>query len=220
MNSKVLLLIISLFLLCSLLFSLVSCKTDGLDQNSGNNSNNPGSFEDCVEGNHTDVDDDYFCDICASDLAVIIDFYVLNDLHGKFCDTDTQSGVDEIGTYFKKMSELDDNMVILSSGDMWQGTAESNLTDGLLITEWMNELDFTAMTLGNHEFDWGEEAIRKNAEVAEFPFLAINIYSNETGELVDYCTPAIMIEREGIAPFLPIWFREFTSRLAESLLTL
>ena len=198
MNSKLLLLIISLFLFFSLLFSLSSCKINGGEQNISGNTDNVGSFEDCVEGNHTDVDNDYFCDICASDLAVIIDFYVLNDLHGKFCDTDTQPGVDEIGTYFKKMSELDDNMVILSSGDMWQGTAESNLTDGVLITEWMNELNFTAMTLGNHEFDWGEEAIRKNAEVAEFPFLAINIYSNETGKLVDYCTPSIMIEREGI----------------------
>ena len=199
MKNKLLLLIMSLLLTLSLLFSLASCETK-VDKptNDGANTNQGGSIADCAEGNHTDSDNDDFCDICASDVAVIIDFYVVNDLHGKFCDTDTQPGVDELGTYFKKMSEIDDNIVLLSSGDMWQGTAESNLTGGVIVTEWMNELGFVAMTLGNHEFDWGEDAIRKNAEVAEFPFLAINIYNNETGELADYCTPSIMIERGGI----------------------
>ena len=36
---------------------------------------------------------------------------------------------------------------------------------------WMNLLGFEAMTLGNHEFDWGEDAIRDNLACAEFPFL-------------------------------------------------
>ena len=38
----------------------------------------------------------------------------------------------------------------------------ANLTAGLIMTDWMNELDFTAMTLGNHEYDWGEEYIESN----------------------------------------------------------
>ncbi len=106
--------------------------------------------------------------------------------------------MDELSTYLKNKKNTDDNVVILSSGDMWQGTAESNLTGGVIITEWMNELDFVSMTLGNHEFDWGEDAIRENLEVAEFPFLAINIYDLDTKKLADYCTPSVMIERDGI----------------------
>ena len=81
---------------------------------------------------------------------------------------------------------------------MWQGTAESGLTGGMILTEWMNELDFVSMTLGNHEYDWGEDVIRENLEIAEFPFLAINIYDKSTGKLADYCTPSVMIERDGI----------------------
>ena len=127
-----------------------------------------------------------------------MDFYVFNDLHGKFCDTATQPGVDEIGTYFENMSQYDNNMILLSSGDMWQGSAESTLTFGKIMVDWMNLLGFEAMTLGNHEFDWGEDAIRDNLALAEFPFLAINIYDNTTGKLADYCTPSIMIERDGI----------------------
>lgn len=78
---------------------------------------------------------------------------------------------------------------------MWQGSSESNLTKGLVIIEWMNELDFVSMTLGNHEFDWGEEYILHNANAAEFPFLAINIFDSETNKLAEYCTPSVMVER-------------------------
>lgn len=147
-------------------------------------------------GNHTHTDDnrDDKCDTCYESVVVTIDFYALNDLHGKFCDTDKQPGVDNLATYLKSRKEDDDHVVLLSSGDMWQGAAESNLTNGLILTEWMNEMDFASMTMGNHEYDWGEAAIRKNYEAAEFPFLAINIYDRSTGERVDYCQPSVVVE--------------------------
>lgn len=173
--------------------------------NTGNNSGNTGDgnkgedhVPDCTVGDHLDDDNNEYCDLCNEYVIVVIDFYVVNDLHGKFCDTDTQPGVDELATYLKLMEERDDNVVIMSSGDMWQGTAESNLTGGILMTEWMNEMNFVAMTIGNHEYDWGEDDIRNNLAVAEFPFLAINIYDLETNALADYCTPSIMIERDGL----------------------
>lgn len=147
---------------------------------------------------HTDANADEVCDECAQSVVVVVDFYVLNDLHGKFCDTNTQPGVDELATYLRSANTTDDHTVFLSSGDMWQGSAESNLTGGAILTEWMNELDFVSMTLGNHEFDWGSEAIRKNLKVAEFPFLAINVYDVATGQRADFCTPSVMIERGDI----------------------
>ena len=147
---------------------------------------------------HEDDNNDDKCDTCNESVLVIIDFYVLNDLHGKFCDTDTQPGVDNLASYLKDRENYDDNIIIFSSGDMWQGAAESNLTEGLIITEWMNELNFVSMTLGNHEYDWGEDLIRKNKEAAEFPFLAINIYDKTTGKLADYCTPSVIVECDGI----------------------
>ena len=207
-----LLLIISVLLIS--LLGMVSCvetkpdtdgeagETPGGDQGSGDNGenggDNQGSKDDCDGSNHTDANNDDYCDECNACVVVVVDFYVLNDLHGKFCDTDTQAGVDELATYLKKMKAADDNAIFLASGDMWQGTAESNLTGGNILTEWMNALDFTAMTLGNHDFDWGEKAIRENLEVAEFPFLAINVYDLSTGKLADYCTPSVMVECDGI----------------------
>ena len=54
------------------------------------------------------------------------------------------------------------------------------------------------MTLGNHEFDWGNGYITQNAAIAEFPIRAINIYDIATGERADYCQPSVMVERDGI----------------------
>ena len=131
----------------------------------------------------------------SKDRLISFDVYAINDLHGRLADTEDQPGLDELSTYLKNQNR---NMILLSTGDMWQGTAESNLTNGLIITEWMNRMDFTAMTLGGHEFDWGEEWTRKNQQLAEFPFLGINIYSRETDQRVDYCQSSVTVEIDGV----------------------
>ena len=180
--------ILSLLLVLLIVFS--SCDVIGLPGNADTEA------AECSA--HADADDNGICDVCAVSVLVNIDFYVINDIHGKFDDTSSNEGVDELTTYLKKMNETDDFTVFLSSGDMWQGSSESNLTRGLIMTEWMNDLGFVSMTLGNHEFDWGEEYIEANADVAEFPFLAINIYDRETNKPVEYCQPSVVIERGGI----------------------
>ncbi len=145
-----------------------------------------------------DDNDDGHCDACGISVLVALDFYAINDLHGKFTDGDNHPGVDELTTYLKACIAADESAILLSSGDTWQGGAESNLTRGLIITNWMNEMDFACMTLGNHEYDWGEEAIEQNAELAEFPLLAINVYDKETNQRVDYCEPSVLIEQDGL----------------------
>lgn len=178
---------LSIVLIFLLIFSLFcGCKNTQGDNPAQNSSE------------HTDANDDGVCDDCSQSVLVNFDFYVLNDLHGKFEDSDTQPGVDELSTYLRAAMFGNENTILLSSGDMWQGSSESNLTKGNLVTEWMNDLEFTAMTLGNHEFDWGEEPIRANHEIAEFPFLGINIYSNETNERVEYCDASVLVDRSGI----------------------
>lgn len=146
---------------------------------------------------HSDSDNNQKCDNCDVKTVILIDLYAINDLHGSFMDTDSQPGVDELMTYiFDKYADEESYEILLSSGDMWQGTVESSSNKGLLMTEWMNEMDFVSMTLGNHEYDWGAEYIKTNAALAEFPFLAINITYN--GETVDYCRPSVTVERGGV----------------------
>ncbi len=147
---------------------------------------------------HLDADANLMCDECGSTVLIYLDFYNINDLHGKLADGPSHPGVDELTTFLKNARSRDDYAIFLSTGDMWQGSAESNLTYGNIIVDWMNELDFAAMTLGNHEYDWGEEYIAANAQIAEFPFLAINVYDRATDARVEYCEASVVVECGGI----------------------
>ena len=143
---------------------------------------------------HADVNDDGRCDRCAIVVTIELNLYAVNDLHGKVTDGDSHPGVDELSTYIENARKKQDNVILLSSGDMWQGAAESNLSKGNLVTEWMNEMDFVSMTLGNHEYDWGEAVIRENEALAEFPFLAINVYDKATNTQVDYAQSSVVVD--------------------------
>jgi 2',3'-cyclic-nucleotide 2'-phosphodiesterase (5'-nucleotidase family) len=149
------------------------------------------------EEDHTDENNDGECDDCGISVVIVLDLFAINDLHGKFLDSDAQGGVDELTTYLKNAYETEDHVLLLSTGDMWQGSSESNLTKGYVITEWMNHLNFAAMTLGNHEYDWGETYIENNATLAGFPLLAINIYDRDTNERVSYCQSSVLVQRGG-----------------------
>lgn len=147
---------------------------------------------------HVDLDGNGTCENCLQKTYVIFDFYAINDLHGKLDDASTHPGVDELTTYLRNAQNTDQNAILLSAGDMWQGSAESNMTNGLIMTEWMNDLGFAGMALGNHEFDWGTDAIRENYAIAEFPLLAINIYDRETDQRVEYCSASTVVEGDGL----------------------
>ena len=72
-------------------------------------------------------------------------------------------------------------VLILDAGDFSQGTSYVSLSEGAAAIELMNMAGYDAAALGNHEFDYGFEALKKNMESAGFPVLAANVKYN--GEL-------------------------------------
>ena len=72
-------------------------------------------------------------------------------------------------------------VLILDAGDFSQGTSYVSLSEGAAAIELMNMTGYDAAALGNHEFDYGFEALKKNMESAGFPVLAANVKYN--GEL-------------------------------------
>ncbi len=146
---------------------------------------------------HYDLDEDNICDDCGLEMVVQIDFYAVNDQHGVFCDTESNPGLDELTTYMKNAyADTSSYEILVSQGDMWQGTAESSLNKGAMMTEWMNDIGFSAMALGNHEYDWGSSYILENSKIAEFPFLGINVTDGNVDE--SYCKPSTVVERGGV----------------------
>jgi len=88
--------------------------------------------------------------------------------------------------------------LLLDGGDMYQGTALSNLTDGRSTMHVLNALDYDAAAVGNHEFDWGIDLMVDRFEQAEFPVLAANIFLESTGERPDWARPYTIVKRKGV----------------------
>lgn len=121
------------------------------------------------------------------------DFYLLNDTHGsaEYLLSNQEPGINRLSTYIdQKRNENPDGTILVSSGDMFQGSLDSNIGKGELMIDWMKYAKFDAMAIGNHEFDWGiqqlEENISKISSTADgqwgVPVLANNIVNKSTNE--------------------------------------
>jgi 5'-nucleotidase/UDP-sugar diphosphatase len=69
------------------------------------------------------------------------------------------------------------NVVLVSAGDAFKGTAFADMTDGLDVATVMNMTGYDIFTMGNHEQMLGLERFKKIADKVEFPVLAANISS-------------------------------------------
>jgi len=65
--------------------------------------------------------------------------------------------------------------LLLSAGDMIQGNNWANLFQGESVVELMNAMKFDVMVVGNHEFDFGQEVLRKRISELHFPVLGANV---------------------------------------------
>ena len=134
-------------------------------------------------------------------------FYCINDFHGciveQYSDKGYEPGIAKLFGYLKEQKNKDpEHTIILSAGDMYQGSVESNSNFGSLVTEAMNDAGFDAMAIGNHEFDYGQQYIPQFAELADFPILGGNVMKYDNGptdELwnPDVLAPSTILERGG-----------------------
>ena len=142
--------LLALFLVILLCFLSVACNNNSSDVTDTAIPSATKTESSISLDGHFDADRDKICDDCGISVVTTFDFYAINDLHGKFVNTDTTVGLEGLTTYLKTTSATDDNPIFLSSGDMWQGGAQSNLTKGAIVTEWMNSVGFSSMTLGRN----------------------------------------------------------------------
>ncbi len=120
--------------------------------------------------------------------AVTISIVGTNDLHGALARLPILAG------YLKNLRDAragdGGGVVLLDAGDLFQGTLESNLSEGADVVRAYNALGYTASAVGNHEFDFGpvgpavtaatveddaRGALKARAAEAKFPFLAVNV---------------------------------------------
>jgi len=129
------------------------------------------------------------------------------DLHGNVWgfsyenDKDTtNTGMARIATYVEKVRREENNVVLVDNGDTIQGNI---MTDDLYnkregehpVMRAMNILAYDSMTLGNHEFNFGQNLISRLQMLANFPILAANM-ARIDGTMG--AEPYTIIERSGI----------------------
>lgn len=131
----------------------------------------------------------------------------LNDTHGHitpYRDKNIDSNNPVSGSAFlAKMIQTErmanpGGTILLSAGDMFQGTPISNLFHGRPVIEIMNYLRFDAMALGNHEFDWGRDVLDQIVASAKFPVLSANI-TGPDGKYLKGVRPHIMTRRKNVS---------------------
>lgn len=91
-----------------------------------------------------------------------------------------------------------DPFLVLSGGDMWTGPAISTLHEGRSTTDVMNLMGYQAAAIGNHDFDFGTDALRARAEQAEFPFVSANLLDRQTGTPPGFAEPFVLQDVNGI----------------------
>ena len=94
-----------------------------------------------------------------------------NDLHGQLLPKDGIGGIAEIAAIIR--SARPD--LILDAGDMFTGTFLSDEFKGAPTIQAMNKIGYAAGTVGNHEFDYGQDALRLRLREAKFPVLSANL---------------------------------------------
>ncbi len=75
-------------------------------------------------------------------------------------------------------AKKDQTTVVLDAGDAFQGLPISNSTKGEARAEILNKINYDAMAVGNHEFDFGLDEAKKYKQILKFPLLSSNTYVN------------------------------------------
>ena len=135
-----------------------------------------------------------------------------NDLHGALDRLPLLAG---FVANVRSAREADGGgLIVLDGGDMFQGTLESNLAEGADVVRAYNQIGYTAVAVGNHEFDFGPEgpeAIAKTIEddprgalklrvaEAKFPYVVSNIHDAKTGARIKWknMPPSMVVEVAG-----------------------
>ncbi len=89
------------------------------------------------------------------------------------------------------------NVLLLNGGDNFQGSLFYATYKGAAEAEFLNLMKFDAMTVGNHEFDDGEEALVPFLEKVQFPVLSANVLASHKSKVGDRIKPSIVLEVGG-----------------------
>lgn len=97
----------------------------------------------------------------------------------------------------KEQRHLHPGLLLIDSGDFSQGSGYYTLFKGEVEIGLMNQMGYDAVTIGNHEFDFGMENMARLFRMADFPVVCSN-YDCTGTVLEGLVKPYVTLKREGV----------------------
>ncbi len=104
-------------------------------------------------------------------------------------------GIAQLATLIEQYRSERELTFLLDAGDIFTGTL-AKLTRGELPFELMISMDYDAMCIGNHEFEYGWWVLRDAMQRAPFPVLAANLFYRGTD--IPFTQQYTVLERDGV----------------------
>ena len=104
-------------------------------------------------------------------------------------------GISHLATLIEDIRAKENVSFLVDAGDIFTG-ALSKKTEGKLPFDLYSAMNYDAMTLGNHEFEYGWETLVETIPRASFPVLNANIIHQDTGKLI--AQPFTILNRGGV----------------------
>ncbi|WP_199910691.1 bifunctional metallophosphatase/5'-nucleotidase [Loktanella sp. Alg231-35] len=135
-----------------------------------------------------------------------------NDFHARFepiskydsgCSAEDNAagecfgGTARLVTAIAEARARSNNSILVDGGDQFQGTLFYTYYKGAAAAEFMNQLGYDGMTVGNHEFDDGPEVLKGFMDSLEFPILMSNADISNEPLLAGVLRKSVVIERGG-----------------------
>lgn len=123
-----------------------------------------------------------------------------NDTHSRVLPFPKGSRYEGLGGASKRAKLIqqiratEENVLLVDSGDIFQGTPYFNEFLGELEFKLMSEMQYDVATLGNHDFDAGIEGFVKQMPFANFPFVNAN-YGFEGTALENKIKPYQVVQK-------------------------
>lgn len=127
-----------------------------------------------------------------------------NDQHSRiepfdasYTKNPNQGGFARRASLIQQIRNQESNVLLLDSGDIFQGTPYFNFFGGELEFKLMSMMKYDASTMGNHDFDNGLNGFLKVLPNAKFPFICSN-YDFKNTVLDGKTSPYKIFDKNGI----------------------
>lgn len=141
----------------------------------------------------------YGASVSAQSAEISLRIIGMNDFHGALIETEQYAGASKLVSAVEATrQEASGAVIVLAAGDMMQGAMESNLERGQTVVRMMNRIGIDAMTVGNHEFDWGLDVLADRTSEMEFSCLGANVIERDSGKVLSCLQPYTLLEKNGV----------------------